>query len=105
MGQRDERLAATHTLTAQRAPYQLLKRLTANEETLASVSKLLTAAVTAKRRITPAGEWLLDNFYLIQEQIRTARRHFPKGYSRELPRLAHGPSANPSIARGNYRAR
>ena len=45
------------------------------------------------RRITPAGEWLLDNFYLIEEQIRTAKRHLPKGYSRELPRLARGPSA------------
>ncbi len=51
------------------------------------------AAVTANRRITPAGEWLLDNFYLIEEQIRTAKRHLPKGYSRELPRLARGPSA------------
>jgi len=49
--------------------------------------------VTANRQITPAGEWLLDNFYLIEEQIRTAKRHLPKGYSRELPRLAHGPSA------------
>jgi len=33
---------------------------------------LATAAVTAKHRIEPAGEWLLDNFYLIEEQIRTA---------------------------------
>ena len=49
--------------------------------------------MTANRRITPAAEWLLDNFYLIEEQIRTARRHLPKGYSRELPRLANGPSA------------
>ena len=53
----------------------------------------MTAAVTTNRRITPAAEWLLDNFYLIEEQIRTARRHLPKGYSRELPRLAAGPSA------------
>ena len=45
------------------------------------------------RRITPAAEWLLDNFYLIEEQIRTAKRHLPTGYSRELPRLAAGPSA------------
>ncbi len=51
------------------------------------------AAVTATRRIAPAGEWLLDNFYLIEEQIRTAKRHLPKGYSRELPRLLNGPSA------------
>ncbi|HEX7973312.1 MAG TPA: NAD(P)H-dependent oxidoreductase subunit E, partial [Anaerolineales bacterium] len=49
--------------------------------------------VEADRLIAPAGEWLLDNFYLIEEQIRTARRHLPKGYSRELPRLLSGPSA------------
>ena len=51
------------------------------------------AAVAANRRIAPAGEWLLDNFYLIEEQIRTAKRHLPEGYSRELPRLRNGPSA------------
>ena len=53
-----------------------------------------TVAARDKRehRITPAAEWLLDNYYLIEEQIRTARRHLPKGYSRELPRLAAGAS-------------
>ncbi len=69
----------------------MLARLAANEAVLVKVCALLTAAVSAKRRITPAGEWLLDNFYLIGEQIRTARRHLPKGYSRELPRLANLP--------------
>src|SRR5450830_892926 len=49
----------------------------------------LTAAVKAGRQITPASEWLLDNFYLIEEQIRTARRHLPKNYSKELPRLSN----------------
>ena len=53
----------------------------------------MTAAVSANDRITPAGEWLLDNFHLIEEQIGTAKRHLPRGYSRELPRLALGPSA------------
>jgi cyclic beta-1,2-glucan synthetase len=38
-------------------------------------------------RLTPAAEWMLDNFYLIEEQIQMARRHLPRGYSRELPRL------------------
>ena len=55
--------------------------------------ELVTAAVVAKRRIAPASEWLLDNFYLIEEQIQTARRHLPKAYSRELPRLLNGPRA------------
>ena len=43
---------------------------------------------TTDRRFTPAAEWLLDNFYLIDEEVRTANRHLPRGYSRELPRLA-----------------
>src|SRR5208283_3995838 len=70
-----------------------LARLTENEGVLAETCTLLTSAVKANRRIAPAGEWLLDNFYLIEEQIRTAKRHLPKGYSRELPRLLTGPSA------------
>jgi hypothetical protein len=41
----------------------------------------------------PAEAWLLDNFYLIEQQIGLARRHLPRGYSRQLPRLADGPSA------------
>jgi cellobiose phosphorylase len=86
-------LAAAHRLTPRRGLDQLLPRLAANEAVLIDTCKLLTAAVTANRRITPGGEWLLDNFYLIEEQIRTAKRHLPKGYSRELPRLASGPSA------------
>jgi cyclic beta-1,2-glucan synthetase len=48
--------------------------------------------VKSGNQITPAGEWLLDNFYLIEEQIRTGKRHLPKGYVKELPRLLNGPS-------------
>ncbi len=86
-------LAASHTLIPQRARDKLLTRLAANEAILIDVSNLLTAAVAANHRITPASEWLLDNFYLIEEQIRTAKRHLPEDYSRELPRLAQGPSS------------
>ncbi len=93
MAQHGYALAASHHLAAGRAPDLLLARLAANEVALVGVCELLTAEPTAKRRITPAGEWLLDNYYLIEEHIRTAERHLPKGYSRELPRLAHGPSA------------
>ncbi|HEY5292055.1 MAG TPA: hypothetical protein VIJ43_07060, partial [Burkholderiales bacterium] len=86
-------LAGSHRLSSQRAPDQLLARLAENEHVLLEACNLLTAAVRASRPLLPAGDWLLDNFYLIEEQVRTARRHLPKGYSRELPRLAHGPSA------------
>jgi len=86
-------LADSHRLSSGRASDRLLTRLAENEGVLIGARNLLTEAVKAKRRIVPAGEWLLDNFYLIEEQIRMARRHLPKGYSRELPRLLNGPSA------------
>ncbi len=86
-------LAGSHKLSSERAAEPLLNRLAENEAVLVGVRNLLTEAVQANLRITPAGEWLLDNFYLIEEQIRTAKRHLPKGYSRELPRLLSGPSA------------
>ena len=91
--QRGRYLAGTHTVSQRRATDKLLPRLTANEDILRGTFAQLTEAVAADRRVTPASEWLLDNFYLIEEQIRTARRHLPRNYSRELPQLADGPCA------------
>ncbi|MBP9926129.1 MAG: cyclic beta 1-2 glucan synthetase [Cyclobacteriaceae bacterium] len=81
-------LAETHTLSKEPAKEYLLKRLESNEAILHSVRKLLTDSVKSNQLITPAGEWLLDNFYLLEEHIRSAKIHFPKGYSEDLPRLA-----------------
>ncbi|MBK1724809.1 glycoside hydrolase family 94 protein [Thiocystis violacea] len=92
MEQHGKDLAGAHLLMPGHPPDRLLARLTNNEKVLVDVCRLLMGAVTENRRIAPAGEWLLDNFYLIEEQIRTAKRHLPKGYSRELPRLLNGPS-------------
>ncbi|MBN2337263.1 MAG: cyclic beta 1-2 glucan synthetase [Acidobacteria bacterium] len=86
-------LARLHTLSVGGKAGRLLTRLAENERVLVEVRNLLEDAVRDSRRITPAGEWLLDNFYLIEEQISTARRHLPKGYSAELPRLRDGLSA------------
>ena len=93
MKQHGMALADSHKLGLGHAPYQLLTRLADNEEVLIGACTLLTAAVNANLPIAPAGEWLLDNFYLIEEQIRMAKRHLPKRYSKELPRLLNGPSA------------
>jgi cyclic beta-1,2-glucan synthetase len=93
-------LAASHHLATGRAPDRLIARLNENERMLVHAHELVTAAVKRNRRVAPAAEWLLDNFYLIEEQIRTARRHLPQSYSRELPRLANGPAANSPRAYG-----
>ncbi|MBY0550605.1 MAG: hypothetical protein K2W95_25220 [Candidatus Obscuribacterales bacterium] len=93
MAQHGRTLGGLHRIIHGQSSDQLLQRLDQNEQVLADICNRLTTSVKIGRRITPAGEWLLDNFYLIEEQIRTARRHLPQGYSRELPRLSHGPSA------------
>jgi len=84
-------LANHHQVVTRRGSNSLLARLGQNEDTLMSFNRA-SVAVHPSQRITPAAEWLLDNFFLIEEQIQMARRHLPKGYSRELPRLLNGHS-------------
>lgn len=93
MKQHGKRLAASHIISPERIPDQHLKRLAENERVLIETYSLLLTAVKRNPRIAPAEEWFLDNFYLIEEQIRTAKRYLPKKYSRELPCLLSGPSA------------
>ncbi|MDB4958621.1 MAG: beta-(1,2)-glucan production associated transrane protein [Myxococcales bacterium] len=70
----------------------LLARLGDNEGALADAYALITDAVQRGRQITPAAEWFIDNYHLIEEQIRTARLHLPREYNRELPRLTNAPT-------------
>ncbi len=85
-------LAVGHEAVILPGPNGLLARLNENERLLREYNRA-TYAVDQARRITPAAEWILDNFYLIEEQVQMARRHLPRGYSRELPRLLSGRSA------------
>lgn len=87
-------IAKRHVLTYNQTSEQLLKRLAENENILLEVYALLTDTLKQNNRIAPAAEWLLDNFYLIEEQIYTGKKHLPKGYSKELPRLLKGESAD-----------
>lgn len=87
-------IAVSHEVSVRRAKDRLIPRLDENERILLNAHALVTAAVTRNRPVAPAAEWLLDNFYLIEEQIRTARRHLPRSYSQELPRLRNGPAAH-----------
>jgi cyclic beta-1,2-glucan synthetase len=93
MKQHGKALANVHKLASVRVSEQLLARLHENEDVLIETCNQLTDAVTENIPMAPAEEWLLDNFYLIEEHIRMAKRHLSKGYSRGLPRLQNGPSA------------
>ncbi len=80
-------LAKRHKILTGKAPNTLLKRLAENEDIINEVHEFLTESVKSEHPIIPAGEWLLDNFYLIQEQIRIGKKHLPKSYNQNLPRI------------------
>src|SRR5262249_10242948 len=45
-------------------------------------------AIREERVVSPAAEWLVDNFHIVDEQVREIRDHLPSGFYRELPKLA-----------------
>src|SRR6201984_1894381 len=47
-------------------------------------------AISLEQAITPAAEWLVDNFYIVEEQLREIRDDLPPGFYRRLPQLAAG---------------
>ncbi len=57
---------------------------------LAETYRTLSSLVKAEKEISPASEWLLDNFYIIQDQIVQIGIDFPKNYQKDIPLLAKG---------------
>lgn len=81
-------VAGFHRLAGHHESGRLLTRLAENERVLLETYELMAAAARRGRRITPAAEWLLDNFYLVEEQIHSTRRLLPRSYLDQLPVLA-----------------
>jgi cyclic beta-1,2-glucan synthetase len=68
----------------------LLARVDDNAKVLLAAYRDIAKTVQEKKEITPAAEWLLDNFHIVDEQIRDIRDHLPKSYYRLLPKIAEG---------------
>ena len=85
-------LASAQLVAAQpMSPRPLVARLRDNESVLLAAYRDIAAAVGEGRVITPAAEWLLDNYHLVEEQIREIREDLPPSFYRLLPKLADGP--------------
>jgi len=86
-------LAKRHKITSTKQPDRLLKRLSDNEQILSECYKcFLSASIKPKSnlQISTAGEWLLDNYWLVEEQIHAIKKNMPRRYIEELPQLAEG---------------
>jgi cyclic beta-1,2-glucan synthetase len=71
--------------------HPLAQRVRDNDEALLDAYRVIAVAIKDKRSITPAAEWLIDNFYFAEDQIREIRTDLPPSYYRQLPKLAEGP--------------
>ncbi len=89
--QHAESLAAAQRTTEKPSKGRnLLARVEDNARVLLAAYRDIAETVREKREITPAAEWLLDNFHVVDEQIRDIRDHLPKSYYRLLPKIAEG---------------
>ncbi|HEX5709551.1 MAG TPA: glucoamylase family protein, partial [Pyrinomonadaceae bacterium] len=84
-------LAAEHEISrTPRRGRKLLPRLEENGRRLVSAYNTLAEAISGEHTISPAAEWLVDNFHIVEEQLREIREDLPKSYYYELPKLTTG---------------
>jgi cyclic beta-1,2-glucan synthetase len=87
-------LAAAQRVVAGSGPRRaLLPRVEENGRVLRDANQAVAEALREELWITPAAEWLVDNFFVVDEQLREIRDDLPVGFYRELPALADGPLA------------
>ena len=71
--------------------YPLGGRLRDNGAVLLNAYRRIVKGIDERRAITPAAEWLVDNYYLVERQVREIQSALPPGYYRQLPKLTGGP--------------
>src|SRR5512145_1555641 len=82
--------AAQRVTTTPRKGRPLLPRVLDNGRVLLESYRAIAQAIREERAITPGAEWLVDNYHIVDEQLREIRDDLPRGFYRELPKLAEG---------------
>jgi len=73
---------------SRRATRSVFPRFDENTRLIRDAYRALADDAHRGEFVTPAAEWLLDNYYLVAAEIREVRLNLPHGYYRELPVLA-----------------
>ena len=83
--------AAQHTASKLKSKRRLDARLRDNNQALRAAYHATVETVRAERTITPAANWLLDNFHVVEQQVREIQVDLPPSFYRQLPKLMEGP--------------
>lgn len=88
-------LAATQKVVQQSKGIKLplLENPKQQEEVLSRAHQHYSAMASRELTVSYAGEWLLDNFYIIQQALNQLVEDMPVRYYAELPKLAEAPLA------------
>jgi cyclic beta-1,2-glucan synthetase len=87
-------LAAAQPITVRpKSVLPLRARLDDNAAVLLAAYRASATELEKGRDVVPAAEWLLDNYHIVEAQIREIHDDLPTGYYRQLPKLADGPFA------------
>ena len=78
-------------LSGRRRVPALREHLQDQQALLRAAYQYFAQASDVQLAVSYAAEWLLDNFYLVEQALRQIREHMPAGYYRQLPKLTESP--------------
>ena len=89
--QHAEDVAAQAVLAEHRHGRPLSPHVRDSGRVLLRCYRALAAVIREEGAITPAAEWFVDNFHIVEDVLREVREDLPRGFYRQLPKLAEGP--------------
>ena len=89
--QHAESVAAQRVLAEGGSPRPLSSRVRDSGRVLLRCYRELAAVIREEGAITPAAEWFVDNFHIVEERPARDPGGSPAGFYRRLPKLAEGP--------------
>jgi len=89
--QHAENLARQRILAEGETGRPLSPRVRDSGRVLLQCYRAIAAVIREEGAITPAAEWFVDNFHIVEEVLREVREDLPRGFYRQLPKLAEGP--------------
>ncbi len=84
-------LAEIHKVSKGSSKPRLIKPiLEKSKKVLIETYRTLSSIIKSEKEISPASEWILDNFYIIQDQMVQIGIDFPKDYHKNIPLISKG---------------
>ncbi len=80
-------LGSGHVASRRTGSPTFLRRLDVLEALLREAHAHVAGSTDPRLGLSYAGEWLLDNFYTVNQAVRQVRQDLPPGFYRELPKL------------------